>query len=44
MECFGFFIDLIMKMPLEMARAFPKFNRVIGMTVEEIAKVRQDSS
>jgi len=31
-------------MPLEMARAFPKFDRVIGVTVEEIAKVRQNSS
>jgi len=31
-------------MPLEMARAFPKFDRVVGMTVEEIAKVRQNSS
>ena len=27
-----------------MARAFPKFDRVVGITVEEIAKVRQNSS
>ena len=33
-----------MKMPLEMAKAFPKFDRVVGITVEEIAKVRQNSS
>ena len=33
-----------MKMLLEMARVFPKFNRVVDMTVEEIAKVRQNSS
>ena len=33
-----------MKMLLEMARAFPKFNRVVDMTVEEIVKVRQNSS
>jgi len=33
-----------MKMPLKIARAFPKFNRVVGVTVEEIAKVRQNSS
>ena len=29
-----------MKMPLEMAGAFPKFNRVVGVTVEEVVKVR----
>ena len=33
-----------MKMPFEMARAFPKFNNIVGMIVEEIAKVRQNSS
>ena len=33
-----------MKMPLEIARVFPKFNRVIGITVGEIVKVRQNSS
>ena len=33
-----------MKMPLEIARAFPRFDRVVGMIVEEIAKVRQNSS
>jgi len=27
-------------MPLETAQAFPKFDRVIGITVEEIVKVR----
>jgi len=31
-------------MPLEIARAFPKFDRVVGVTVEEIVKVRQNSS
>ena len=31
-------------MLLEMARVFPKFNRVVDMTVEEIAKIRQNSS
>ena len=33
-----------MEMPLEIARAFPKFDRVVGLTVEEIAKVKQNSS
>jgi len=33
-----------MKMPLETARAFPKFNRVVGVTIEEVAKIRQNSS
>ena len=33
-----------MKMPLEIARVFPKFNRVVGITVGEIVKVRQNSS
>jgi len=31
-------------MPLETAQAFPKFDRVVGMAVEEIAKDRQSSS
>jgi len=34
----------MMKIPLEMAKTFPKFDRVVGITVEEIAKVRQNSS
>ena len=33
-----------MKMPLKTAGAFPKFDRVVGVTVEEVAKVRQNSS
>jgi len=33
-----------MKVPLEIARAFPKFDKVVGVTVEEIAKVKQNSS
>jgi len=33
-----------MKMPLEMAQAFPKFDRVVGTTVEEIVKIRQNSN
>jgi len=31
-------------MPLEIAWAFPKFDRVVGITVEKIVKVRQNSS
>jgi len=27
-------------MSLETARAFPKFDRVVGVTVEEIVKIR----
>jgi len=41
-ESFCFFINLIVKMPFEMAWAFPKFDGIVLMTYEEFVKIRKD--
>jgi len=41
-EGFCFFINLIVKMPFEMAWAFPKFDEIVLVMCEEFTKIRKN--
>jgi len=41
-EGFYFFINLIVKMPFEIAWTFPKFDRIVPVMCEEFAKIREN--